>query len=284
MTTKISLGEWLKSARQELTGKSEHPGLEVEALAACLLGRPRSWILAHPENTLSASQQHFLRLGLDSLAKGVPLPYLTGTQEFYGLPFRVGPHVLIPRPETELLVEQAVDWLERHPEKRWGVDVGSGSGCIAVTLVKKVMGLRMLAVDISRPALRGTLNNISMHRVAHKVMAVQSNLLEPFGTSFDLLCANLPYIPTAKLADLTVARHEPRLALDGGSDGLDLICELLVQAPTRILPGGLLLLEIEAGQGSAALELGRNAFPAAQVAILPDLAGFPRLLRIELPE
>jgi release factor glutamine methyltransferase len=284
MATKTDIGGWLNNARQELAGKSHLAGLDAEVLLACLLGKPRAWILAHPEAPLSTAQQKYLRMGLDSLSRGVPLPYLTGIQEFYGFPFRVGPQVLIPRPETELLVAQAIAWLDLHPEKRWGADVGSGSGCIAITLVKMVMGLRMIATDISRAALRGTHDNLSLHRVAHKVGVVQTSLLEPFGPVFDLICANLPYIPNHKLAELPVARHEPVLALDGGPDGLDLICALLAQAPQRILPGGLLLLEIEAGQESSALELSQAAFPRAQAVVLPDLAGLPRLLRIELKD
>lgn len=284
MTTKSDIGSWLTNARQKLAGKSDLPGLDAEVLLARLIGKPRAWIMAHPEAVLTPTMQRYLDLGIDSLVRGVPLPYLTGIQEFYGLPFRVGPEVLIPRPETELLVEQAIHWLNAHPEKRFGIDVGSGSGCIAISLVKKVMGLRMVASDISRAALRGTHNNISMHRLSRKVAAVQANLLAPFGQVFDIVCANLPYIPSYKLSDLPVARHEPHLALDGGTDGLDLIRQLLTQAPQKVLPGGLLLLEIEAGQGLPALELGRAAFPNAEVAVLPDFAGLPRLLRIELKE
>jgi release factor glutamine methyltransferase len=244
------------------------------------LGRPRAWLLAHPETLLDAEQQALLKTATAQLAGGVPLPYLTGMQEFYGLEFAVSPAVLIPRPETELLVEQALAWLAAHPNRRRAADIGTGSGCIAVTLAHQCRGLEVLAVDISWAALQVARRNITHHAVQAQVHLLRGNLLSAASGPFDLLCANLPYIPTGTLATLEVTRHEPGLALDGGPDGLQLIAALLSDAPRWMAPGGLLLLEIEAGHGERGPALAQRLLPGARVELLRDLAGLPRLLSI----
>jgi release factor glutamine methyltransferase len=279
--------------REHLSPLSDTPGLDAQVLLAHVLEKPRAWVLAHPEAELSALQQEALEAALRRLEGGEPLPYVLGHWEFYGLDFTLTPAVLIPRPETELLVEQALDWLRRRPPgPAWAVDVGAGSGCIAVSLAVHAPELRLVATDISRPALELSRRNAQKHGVSDRLDFIQSDLLTPFLSSpnpfplppipcFSLICANLPYIPTVTLADLPVASSEPRLALDGGPDGLGLLRRLLEQAPGRLASGGLLLLEIEAGQGQAVLELARKAFPGADVRLLPDLAGRDRLVRVE---
>ncbi len=190
--------------------------------------------------------------------------------------------VLIPRPETELLVERALGWLSKNPSRRQAIDVGTGSGCIAVALTKNVPDLQVTAVDISARALRVARLNVMRHNCVQAVTLVQSDLLSGMQLHADLLCANLPYIPTTVALDLPVSRYEPSLALDGGADGLDVIRALLLDAPRCLNPGGLALLEIEANQAEAAKLLARQAFPAASIQVLPDLAGLPRLLEISL--
>ena len=282
MLDELRLGAWLAQARARLNDRSDQPGLEASLLAAYLLGKPRAWILAHPEQALTAGQTAKLNSLLGRLAEGTPLPYLTGTQEFYGLSFSVNPGVLIPRPETELLVEQALAWLSTRPQRRLAADVGSGSGCIAVTLARHVPDLRVLASDISPLALHTVRKNAAAHAVSPRLHLIQSDLLSPVSARIDLVCANLPYIPSATLRNLEVARYEPHLALDGGADGLDAIRRLLNDAPRWIAPGGLLLLEIEARQGQAAAELARQAISGSRVEVLADLAGIDRLVRIDL--
>ncbi len=159
------------------------------------------------------------------------------------------------------------------------VDVGTGSGCIAITLAAELPDLRVLAVDISLAALQVARGNAVQLGVTERLLCVQADLL-PAGGPYTLVCANLPYIPTAVLASLPVSRHEPRLALDGGPDGLALISRLLRQAPACLAPAAALFLEIEAAQGLAARSLALDSFPHARVDVVKDLAGHDRVLAI----
>jgi release factor glutamine methyltransferase len=280
LMTTTNLREWLSQARQKLAGLCDSPGLEAQVLAAHVLGQRRTWIAAHPETLLSADQQISMDALLARLQSGEPLPYITGHQEFYGLEFNVSPHVLIPRPETELLVEEALAWLRIHPGPRLAADVGAGSGCIAVSVAKNYPAIKFLALDLSMRALSVARSNIMLHQVDSRVQPIQSDLLSAAGGPFDMLCANLPYIPSGSLQDLPVFRWEPHQALDGGLDGFVLIRRLLEQAVTRMKPGGLLLLEIEASQGETAPMLGRGFFPRAEISIRNDFSGHPRILII----
>lgn len=271
----------LSQIRSRLERQSETAALDAQVLLAHILDKPRAWVLAHPEAPLSPEQAEDLARALARLENGEPLPYILGHWEFFGLDFRVTPAALIPRPETELLVERALEWLRQHPERRLAADVGAGTGCIAVALAMHVPDLRLLVCDRSLEALRVAQENIRRHRVQERAFCLQADLLPALGRKIDLICANLPYIPSATLRTLSVARWEPTLALDGGPDGLSLIGRLLELAPLALAPGGLALLEIEATQGTAALQLARTAFPAAQVELFPDLAGRDRLISIQ---
>ncbi len=251
-------------------------------LAAASLRQSRAWVVSHPETPLSPQQFQALDNMLERLLRREPLAYILGHAEFYGLDFIITPAVLVPRPETELLIETALAWLRAHPGRRLAADVGTGSGIIAVTLAKHAPDLRLIATDVSDAALQVAHHNAERYGVLDRVRLVQTYLLEGISDPLDLVCANLPYIPTARLSCLEVARYEPRSALDGGPDGLSLIGELLGRLPPALAPGSLALFEIEAGQGESAAALARQAFPRAVVSVLPDLAGLPRLLRVEL--
>jgi len=276
-----SLAEWLAQARQRLSHTADQPSLEAQVLLAHVLQKPRPWVIAHGDQILEADQINLLETSLRALQAGFPLPYLTGRQEFFGLEFAVSPQVLIPRPETELLVEHALTWLRTHPARRRAADVGTGSGCIAVTLAHHIPDLSLLAVDRFAAALNIARQNAQRWQVSERIHWLQSDLLSAVSDRLDLLCANLPYIPTHKLAGLRVAQHEPVLALDGGADGLDFIHTLLTQAAGCLAPAALILLEIEAEQPESALSLARRCFPLAQSAVHTDLAGLPRLLSIQ---
>jgi len=259
---------------------SDTPTLDAQVLLAHVLGVSRAWVLAHPDASLSPEEQLGLEEGMGRLEAGELLPYVLGHWEFYGLDFTLTPATLIPRPETELLVEQALDWLGAHPQCL-AADVGAGSGCIAVALAAHHPGLQVIATDISLPALRVAQQNAAKHEILERVWPVQCDLLPAISRPLDLICANLPYIPIETLRSLRLARREPELALSGGLDGLALIRRLLALAPRHLAPGGLLLMEIEATQGGAARTLAQSAFPQARVELLPDLAGHDRLIRIE---
>jgi release factor glutamine methyltransferase len=275
-----TLGALQIKLSQRLVSATETPGLDAQVLLSHILKKPRAWILAHPDQPISPDQQKQIENAVERLESGLPLPYLLGRWEFYGLEFEVNEATLIPRPETELLVEEALKWLRDRPGPRFAAEVGTGSGCIAIALAVHAPTLQVAASDISMPALEVAAANARRHLVAEQVLFVQTDLLPETHRKFDLICANLPYIPSASLVDLKVYAHEPALALDGGPSGLALIRRLLAEAPGRIVSGGLLLLEIEASQGKEAADLARQSFPKALIEVLPDLAGRDRLLRV----
>ncbi len=200
-----------------------------------------------------------------------------------GVRASASPPVLIPRPETELLVERALSWLPLHPGRHLACDVGTGSGCIAVALAVHDPDLHLIATDISLPALEVARLNAGRHGITGRLQLLQADLFPPGQARFNLICANLPYIPTLALHSLDVYQREPALALDGGPDGQSLIRRLLQSAPDRLSPGGLLLLEIEASQGPSVQSLAQSAFPTAAVRVLPDLAGRDRCVEVANP-
>lgn len=216
------------------------------------------------------------------MERGEPLPYVLGQWEFFGLGFLVTPDVLIPRPETELLVEGAISWLRDHPDRRSAADIGTGSGCIAISLAVHVRDLQVWAGDISQAALEVAKMNARQHEVEKRITFAQSDLLSGTKEPFDLVCANLPYIPTETLRRLPVYGREPDLALDGGSTGIFQIRRLIQETRAKLSPGGKLLLEIEARQGGEASQIAREAFPEARIQVIPDLAGHDRLLIVEV--
>ncbi len=278
-SARIDAGGWLSRARSCLV-QSDNPGLEARLLLAHVLAQPASSVLAHPEQEINPEQLDRLEDMLKQLCDGVPLAYVLGVQEFYGMQFKVNPAVLIPRPETELLVETALDWLRLHHDHRAAVDVGTGSGCIAAALAFYVQDLLILACDRSRAALTVAKENFVLHGLLDRIRLVQSDLMTCIAGKFDLVCANLPYVPSSTLEMLEVTKHEPALALDGGPSGLLFIRELLEDSRRWTAPGGLLLLEIEAGQAESAPELANRYYGKNQITVMNDLAGRPRLLKI----
>ncbi len=261
--------------------------LVAELLLCRVLACERGQLLARLEQPLTAAASKRWRRLLRRALRHEPLAYILGWREFYGLEFYVDRRVLIPRPETELLVEEALAWarayLARHNRLPLIADVGTGSGAIAVSLAVHLPAARLYAVDCSAGALQVARRNARRHGVAKRIDFRQGSLLEPLPEPVDLVVANLPYVSEAEMATLPphVRRYEPHYALAGGVDGLDLYRALLAQVPTKVRPGGALLLEIGAGQGDTAPALAR-ALAGATVEVLPDLAGLPRLLRVQL--
>jgi release factor glutamine methyltransferase len=282
----------LEQISDRLRALTDTPELDAQVLLAHLTGKPRTWLAAHPDTHLSRPQLAAVESAVSKLVAGTPLPYILGHWEFFSLDFELTPDVLIPRPETELLVEQAILWLQSRPvttqSSLRAADVGTGSGCIAVSLAHHIPDLRVLATDLSLPALKVARRNAHKHRVDDRVDFVQCDLLPPHPSPlpteshFDVICANLPYIPTETLEHLPIYGREPTLALNGGSDGLDPIRHLLKIAPEWLAPDGLLLLEIEAGQGMAAVSLAYDSFDNATINLRRDLAGNERMVAILL--
>jgi release factor glutamine methyltransferase len=277
----ITISTALAEARQYLTGLTDTPGLDAHVLLAHIYQQDKSWLLAHPDAELAPEQRQKLEELLEQLVSGVPLPYVIGEWEFFALRFRLTPDVLIPRPETELLVETALEWLAQRPGEKLAVEAGTGSGCIAVSLTVNHPQLSITATDISPQALTVAQENAKRHNVSDRISFIENDLFFGMAGQFDLICANLPYIPTDTLQRLDVYQREPALALDGGTDGLDLIRRLLDQAVNLLAEHGLLLLEIEDRQGEEVMCLAQAKFPGARVVVKPDLAGKPRLLVVE---
>ena len=289
--------------------------LAAELLLLHVLGRDRTWLYAHPEELVAdAEAERFFAL-IARRAAGEPTQHLTGTQEFWGLEFEVTPDVLIPRPETEHLIEVALDRLALRelragrPQKTAGeglqiADIGTGSGCIAIALAKELPAENFVATDISPAALAVAKRNAARHSVADRIDFIECNLLEaldsplacppwraarlprssrgPLPLSFDLITSNPPYIGRRGAATLPreVRDHEPESALFGGEEGYELYADLIAQSAQHLKPGGILVLE-----------LGHNSLPAVQplldaatwthVGVTDDLAGIPRVLAAE---
>jgi release factor glutamine methyltransferase len=267
----------LKRATAALMGVSGSPRLDAQLILAHVIDKPREYLIAHSEQTLSDLELHTFDKLLTLRARGMPIAYILGHRPFFDRSFRVTPHVLVPRPETEHLVEAALKWTKGRGAIR-AVDVGTGSGAIAVSLAAHLPKARVIATDISHAALLIARENAAD---LANLSYVQADLLAPLRGPLDVICANLPYIATGEMQVLEVAHFEPHVALDGGADGLDLIRRLLAQAPTRLASPGLLLLEIGADQGTAVEALAKAAFPRASVSILKDYARLDRVVRVE---
>ena len=280
----MSIKNNLDQISKSLAGVSETPELDAQVLLADVLGMSRAQLLSYMDLELTSEQVQFLDQQVRRLESGQAFPYVLGHWEFFGLNFELSPDVLIPRPETELLVEKALDWLKKHPDRRKAIDIGTGSGCIAVSLAVNQPDLCVVACDISYDALTIARRNAAEHRLEDRVHLLQADLLSSFplqsgpAIQFDLICANPPYIPSGILQELPVSSREPWLALDGGEQGLEIIRVLLAQAKSLLAVGGLLLLEIGSGQGDMVKKLAQDEFLSAEVEVMLDLAGHDRLL------
>ncbi|MDD2922296.1 MAG: peptide chain release factor N(5)-glutamine methyltransferase [Anaerolineales bacterium] len=284
----MKIQDLLRTAIERLPGDT--PQLDAQVLLAHVIGKSRAWIMAHPEFEMDDEQQDQFNDALRKLEAGEPLPYVLGKWEFFGLEFEVTKDVLIPRPETELLVEKAIVALQKKSDKKIIADIGVGSGAIAVSIAVNVPDAQILATDISSAALQVAKRNAQKFNVQDQIEFVECDLLPEKSKvkgqradlrplTFDLICANLPYIPTETMRGLSVFGREPTLALDGGRDGLELFRRLFQLAPKC----GVMLLEIESSLGAQTINLAANFFPDAKINLYQDLAGKDRLVEIVFP-
>jgi release factor glutamine methyltransferase len=281
LSLSITVSEVLKQGRQALASISETPSLDTQLLLAYALKRKKEWVLAHPENHLSTSELSTFEEYLDRLVSGEALPYLLESWEFYGRSFHVTANVLIPRPETELLIENALGFLRSHPEARLCADIGTGSGCIAISLALEIPDLHVIAVDVSPSAIEVARVNTRKHGVDDRVKLIVSDLLRPFDFRFSLICANLPYIPSERLGRLAVAEREPTLALDGGMDGLDVIRRLARDLPEWLVPGGRALLEVDSSHAHVLAGELTSMYSSVRTDVLKDLSGRDRVVMLD---
>ena len=257
------------------------PWLDAEILVAHVLQSSRERLHSHPERELTIGQRARLRRLTSRRVARVPVPYLVGEREFYGHMFRVTPAVLIPRPSSELLVELAIDWLKAHPRARRMIDLGTGSGAVAISVAKAVPQVHIEARDVSARALKVANENIAYYRLRRRITTVKGDLLRGASPA-ELILANLPYIPEAlRRSRPKELEYEPALALDGGKDGLDLIRTALAQAPAVVKPGGLVLFECDPAQTRRIVRLAQGHWPSAEVTVHKDLAGLDRVVRIQ---
>ncbi|MBI1277885.1 MAG: peptide chain release factor N(5)-glutamine methyltransferase [Anaerolineaceae bacterium] len=271
----------LQAARQLIQAASDSASLDAQVLLADVLGVDRSYLLSHPEQTLTAEQDSRFTSLVERCAAGEPLAYLIGRRAFYDRDLIVSPDVLVPRPETELSLERALTFAKGRASLT-AVDVGTGSGTLAVTFAANCPQATVYATDLSPAAIAIARQNAALHQA--KVTFFEGDLLQPLldrDTHVDLIMANLPYIPSEEVPALAVSKYEPLMALDGGADGLVLVRRLLSQAVTLINHNGLIVLEIGAGQGAAAQMLAQEAFPTAHVSIELDYAGLDRMVVID---
>lgn len=284
----LDLRSWITATRRALEPITPEASVEAELLLRHVTGLDRAGVYANPHVELSAAQSAALRALTARRLRREPLPYILGEWPFCGLSFRVSPAVMIPRPETETLVDEALAWRRRRreldPRPVAIADVGAGSGCIAVSLAARLPGDRLLALDVSPAALAVARENAERLGVAGRVSLVQSDLLSALSEPVDLIVANLPYIPDAEVSSLQpeVRLHEPPVALGGGPDGLSLIRRLLAQAQSLLSPDGAVMLEINPPQAAVLPDEARSMFPAAHVRVVRDLAGLDRVVLIDL--
>jgi len=276
----MKLKEALKISQEKLKDARE-----ANYLLSAFLRRDFSYLLAHPEEELEGSPAELFRW-IEMRSRGVPLAYLSHLKEFYGRKFYLDQRVLIPRPETEILIEEAIS-LGR---KLWGgthggegltfFDLGTGSGCLAVTLALEFEEAEVLASDISLDALEVARINARIHRVEDRISFLEGDLFSPLRKPVDAILANLPYVPEKWVKGKIELSFEPPSSLIGGESGAETVSRMLEGAPRWLKAPGFLLAEI--GEGAEGpLEKAREAFPDAQVSLIYDLQGLPRVLKIK---
>lgn len=277
MAAPIAIAEALRQGVSRLEEcRVPVPRLTAEVLLSHALAREKSFLYAHPEYELTSAEEQVWQAHIEARCAGKPTQYITGVQEFFGLEFRVTPDVLIPRPETELLVEEA---LTRVAPGMRLLDVGAGSGCVAVTIAKHAPEVQVFASDLSRAALPVAAANSQRHGA--RVQFFQADLLcAVAASSFDIVVSNPPYVPLAHLSGLQrELRFEPALALFGGENGLDVYGRLISAAACALRRGGWLFVELGYNCRASVeglLETGVWAAPR----IKTDLAGLDRVLAV----
>ena len=259
------------------------PRREAASLLAFALGKDRTFLLTHDDYELSGDEETRFQALLERRAAREPFQYITGRQEFYGLDFTVAPGVLIPRPETEIIVENAIEILDGRENPRF-CEVGVGSGCISVSILFNVAAASAIGLDVSEKALEVSRQNAETHKVSARLELKKSDVFAALNDqTFDLIVSNPPYIPQSEIdgLQLEVRDFEPLDALTDGGDGLSIIEKIASAAPRHLKSGGFLLMEIGFGQAEAV----KTLFAARlwrSVEILPDLQEIPRTVRAQV--
>jgi len=294
----MTISQALTKAIQKLQqNKIPTPHLDAEILLSHILKKPREYILAHPEKQLTKIQISNIQYPISRRINGHPIAYITNQKQFYGLDFYVNKNVLIPRPETELMVDEALR-ITHNVKRVTIIDVGTGSGCIIISLIKnlnskfKIQNSKFYITDISKPALAIARKNAKLHNVHKKIKFFQGSLLQPIIKKWlmvndqcsMIILANLPYLTPAQIKNSPSIRHEPKLALSAGPDGLKYYRELFKQIK-RIKNQKLritVLIEIDSAQTKKIRQLIKKELPRSQIKIKKDLRGHNRLIVITI--
>jgi release factor glutamine methyltransferase len=278
----VKLKQALSRARLILSGSDiEDAEIEGEVLLRHVMGIDRARLLASLDADMSPEQRQVFMKLVARRTKGEPTAYITGHREFYGLDFKVSPDVLIPRPETELLVEKAIGLCRENGYFKIA-DVGTGCGAIAISLAVNVPSAIIYAMDISAEALKLAGQNCKKHGAADRVKLLKGDLLEPLPESVDLVIANLPYVRQRDIPGKGPLSYEPASALNGGEEGLDKIRRLCRGAGSKLNGNGSLLLEIGQGQGEEVKAILHKYYPLATIEVEKDLAGIERMATLRL--
>jgi release factor glutamine methyltransferase len=279
-----SVAESLKAGSSALeTAGITDPAREARSLLEFALVRGWAFIIAHPDHELTPTEDEIYRSSVARRAERIPLQHIVGRQEFYGFDFLVTPDVLIPRPETELIVERAIEHLAGISSPRF-LEVGVGSGCISIAILKHVRKATAIAVDISEPAIDVARRNAEIHSVSDRLQLLNSNVFETVAAEkFDLIVSNPPYVPLDEYIELQpeVRDHDPRIAVTDGSTGLTIIDRIVAGAPNFLRSGAHLLIEIGYGQHENVIELFDPAL-WTRVEHVNDLQQIPRMVDAEL--
>lgn len=278
----MTLKQALSQAREILAANNiEDASLESELLLRHALKISRVQLYLDLSRELNPKEEKTFWHLVKRRLKGEPTAYITRHREFYGLDFYVDPNVLIPRPESELLVEKALSLARQHVFSTIA-EIGTGCGAIAISLALNLPQTKIYATDISASALKVALFNCRKHGVIDRIHLLQGDMLQPLPEPVDLIIANLPYLRESELPQTT--RFEPILALNGGKEGLEKIHQLCQEVGSKLRPQGYLLLEIGQGQGKAVTTLLNSLFSSAKVEITPDLSGIERVVSLTLAQ
>lgn len=275
----------LQASQVLLSNGPDDAHLEAEVLLRHLLNTDRTNLYVNLDRVLLPDDLEAFWHLIDRRLHHEPAAYITGQQEFFGLGFYVDHRVLIPRPESELLVEKAIKLVNDYASHQPVIaEIGTGSGAIAISLARHLPQAMIYATDLSPAALEVAKINCQKHGVSDRVHLLPGDMLQPLTEKVDIIAANLPYVKTSELSRLSpeVRIFEPTSALDGGEDGLDKVRQLLSQAGEKLRPNGSILLEIAKGQGKVVSHLARYHFPAAKVELSPDLGGIDRVIEITI--
>ena len=276
----MTLKQAFSHAREILNANNiEDATLESELLLRHTLKISRVQLYLDLDCELTSKEEEAFWHLIERRLNGEPAAYITRHREFYGLDFYVDPSVLIPRPESELLVEKALKLAQNHTVPTIA-EIGTGCGVIAISLALNLPQTKIYATDISAAALKVALFNCQKHGVANRICLLQGDILDPLPEPVDLIVTNLPYVKESELLPIHSANSEPLLALNGGSDGLEKIRQLCRQANTKLCPDGYLLLEIGQGQRKAVTIFLRSLFPSAKIEVTPDLGGIDRVVSL----